>query len=77
MFAYLIDIDLQALSRWLTNILGGSVSRADVREILRVAGFVESPSGWITRDLRPLMLAITDPRQPVFGNVCRRWVREL
>ncbi len=54
MARYLLQLDLDALGRQLSDSLGIALSLTDVREILRAAGMVESPRGWIAGDLRPL-----------------------
>ena len=56
MSPYLLRLDLNALSERLSHSLGCRLSVADVRGILENAGFVESPFGWLTNDMRPLMM---------------------
>ncbi|MFH1746117.1 MAG: hypothetical protein ABIG44_03620 [Planctomycetota bacterium] len=67
MNAYLIQFDLNVLRMKLSHSLGCPLSIADVREYLESAGFVESQRGWLTSDLRPLMLAYLPPSRPLFG----------
>jgi hypothetical protein len=39
--------------------------------MFRDLGYVESGQGWLVSDLRPLMLAVMDPRRPIFRTGVR------
>ncbi|MGD8452006.1 MAG: hypothetical protein PVJ57_09335 [Phycisphaerae bacterium] len=60
MNTYLLPLDLAVLSSRLSHALGCRVTVADVRGILRGLGLVEGPFGWLTEDVRPLMLACVE-----------------
>ncbi len=66
MNTYVIQFDLSVLSARLSRALGCDLSIADVREFLQNAGFVESPRGWLTSDLRPLALVYAQPTGTLF-----------
>lgn len=61
MARYTVRFDLGSLSGQLSQTLGCDLSAADVREILRAAGMVESPRGWVADDLRVLSLLYLSP----------------
>ncbi len=66
MNAYLVQFDLRRLSERLSRWFGCRVSVADVRELLRNAGFSESPLGWTTADVRPCLIAYLRPGARLF-----------
>ena len=66
MNAYLVHFDLAQLSQRLSEWFSCRLSVADVRELLQAAGFVESTYGWLTSDLRPLMLVSVPPGRALF-----------
>ena len=66
MAAYLVKINVHRVSERLSRWLGCRVSPADVRELLREAGFAESPLGWITADIRPCLIAYVRPGATLF-----------
>ena len=66
MNTYLIQFDLSILGARLSRALNCQLSITEVREFLEQAGFVESPQGWVTDDLRPLMLAYLQPTGTLF-----------
>lgn len=66
MAAYLVQINVRRVSERLSRWLGCRVSTADVREVLRKAGFSESPFGWITADIRPCLIAYVPPGATLF-----------
>jgi hypothetical protein len=61
MTGYLLQLDLTAFARRLSQSLGCLLNAADVREILNGAGSVEFAGGWLMNDLRPLMLVFLEP----------------
>ena len=76
MNAQVLQIDLPRLSERLSRWFGCRVSVAEVRDLLQSVGFVRSPHGWITNDLRPLMLLCQEPGRPLFPSpVEQRWQR--
>ncbi len=62
MNTFLIRMNLEELRDRLSRYLRCPCSLADARSILLNAGFVESSLGWLTRDMRPLMIAFYAPR---------------
>lgn len=56
MCTYLLQLDLDSLCVRLSRSFGCRLGVADVRGLLESAGFVESPLGWLTHDVRPLMM---------------------
>lgn len=61
MTTYLLRLNLNTLGERLSRTLRCRLSAADVRSLLQSAGFVESPLGWLTHDVRPLMLVCFRP----------------
>jgi hypothetical protein len=61
MTTYVLRLNLRMLAEQLSRSLHCRLSSADVRCFLQSAGFVESPLGWLTQDLRPLMLVFARP----------------
>jgi hypothetical protein len=61
MTTYVLRLNLRTLAEQLSRSLRCRLSSADVRGFLQSAGFVESPLGWLTCDLRPLMLMFARP----------------
>ena len=61
MRTYLLQLDLNTLSERLSRSFGCRFGVAEVRSLLRSAGFVESPLGWLTQDVRPLMMVFVRP----------------
>ena len=72
MNAYLVQLDLSALSKRLSRWLGCRLSVADVRDLLRRTGFTESDFGWLTTDVRPMILAYVRPGRPLFPALSAR-----
>ena len=66
MNAYLIQLDLTMLSERLSRCFKCQLGPAETRDILRDAGFIESPYGWLTHDPRLLMLALLQPGGTLF-----------
>lgn len=66
MDTYFVDLDMNRMSRRLTALFGCPITAGDVRGMFRDLGYIESGRGWLVRDLRPLILAVTDPRRPIF-----------
>jgi hypothetical protein len=58
---YLLQFDWGSLAGRMSEALGCQLSAADVREILRGVGLVDSPHGWLADDLRPLALLYLSP----------------
>ena len=56
MRTYLLQLDLSSMCVRLSRSFGCRLGVADVRSLLQSAGFVESPLGWLTHDVRPLMM---------------------
>ncbi|MBK9118147.1 MAG: hypothetical protein IPM18_00850 [Phycisphaerales bacterium] len=56
MTTYLLHVDLEDIRERLSRCLRCSLGLADTRSILRSAGFVECSLGWLTYDVRPLMI---------------------
>jgi hypothetical protein len=56
MRTYLLRLDLNTMCERLSRSFGCRLGVADVRGLLQSAGFVESPLGWLTHDVRPLMM---------------------
>jgi len=67
MHAYLVSLDLRLIAERLSGWLGCRINAADVRELLEHLGLKESDKGWLTADLRPLLLACVRPGKPLFG----------
>ena len=66
MSAFLIDFDLPLLSERFTHWFGCRFTVADVRQLLRAAGFEESAQGWLATDLRTTTLAFLPPGATLF-----------
>ncbi|HPM23305.1 MAG TPA: hypothetical protein PLP66_05330 [Phycisphaerae bacterium] len=56
MDAHLLQLNLNVFRARLSRRLRCQLSVADVADLLRSAGFEETPVGWLTYDLRPLMM---------------------
>ncbi len=61
MTTYLVQVNLNQLRERLSRCLRCPCSLADVRDLLANTGFVESSLGWLTHDVRPLMIAFLRP----------------
>jgi hypothetical protein len=59
------------MSKRLSALFGCAITVGEVRGMFRDLGYVESGQGWLVSDLRPLMLAVMDPRRPIFRTGVR------